>query len=428
MKVKKLTLFNSIILISLLIVNLWIYLNRNNDFAYKDILTYNQLYSFRESKRISNFSYRGKDSIEVHIAPFTSNHKWLIQQNDSSFYSYGINPIVKLREGKNKYSIQYSDSGSKTSIEFGLNLSTEESYKRSGKSLNADCEIFSSNVLNGNYSLYPLSKWKQTFPSGTPLELSLTATIIRDSIKINDSDSSILKIQKIASYILKYLDDDRGIPNDSMDQLSPLQEFQFAKNRRSKVWCGNFTNIFSYFANNSGLLTRYVTMEGKIGDVFKSPHVFNECFLKEHNKWILVDLTSKALYIKNSSGVFLNTIDLYNLHVLKTDKLIATTYEKDSIKEVDYSKIKDFYNYFFNQNTSFMFYYGAQFDANLYSFTSKFKRYISESPTCAYYAETLNTGNKKFYLKIFFFYSLLAFLAYWMIFLTIQRLFAKTKK
>ena len=428
MKIKTFTVFNSIILAALLLINLWIYLNRNNDFAYKDILTYNQLYTPQESDRISNFLYRGKDSVEIIISTDPKNKTWLINQNDSSFHYYGKNPIVKLHEGKNKYSIRSSDNLQKPPIELGLNLSTAESYRREGRTLNSDCEIFYSNTLIGNYTLYPLEKWQQQFPHTTSAEEDLATTITRDSMRIGAADSSIAKIKKIANYILKGIDQCRGIPSDIMDSLSPLKQFSFAKNSRSKIWCGNFTNIFSYFANNAGVLTRYVAMEGKVGDVFKSPHVFNECFIKEYNTWILVDLTSKAICVKNSSGEFLNTIDLYNSHKLNANNLIVTTFEKDSIKEVAYSKIKDFYDYFFNQNTSFLFYYGTQFDENLYNPISKIKRYISKSPTCANYSESVNTDNKKFYMKIFFFYSLLAFLAYWILFLVIAGMIAKNKK
>ncbi|OFY96095.1 MAG: hypothetical protein A3K10_01800 [Bacteroidetes bacterium RIFCSPLOWO2_12_FULL_31_6] len=265
---------------------------------------------------------------------------------------------------------------------------------------------------NQLYQLNDLSQWQQKSQYATPKELVATQQIISDSLQINKNESDSIKIKKIAAYLLKNLNDCRGIPIDSMNVISPLNQFNFAIAKKSKVWCGNFSTIFSYFANSAGVLTRAIDIGGSVNSETIAHHSFNEAFIKEINQWVLVDLTSNTLFLKSQTGGFLNTLDFYRAH-LTNQQLHTISYKNDSIREIDYKETKPFYNDYFSPNTSFVFYLSTQFDKNLYDFSSKIKRYFSKSPTFFTYSETKPTDNKKFYLKQFYFCVLLLFLVYW---------------
>ena len=334
----------------------------------------------------------------------------------NSSYSINWSQTIKLNEGEKKYIIQSSESREDDFIEIGINYATDQTYAQSGRLKDPDIELFHSNTPIGNYDLYSLNQWQQNSQYTTSEEINIAKKILSDSIKIHRNDNSIIKIQKIASYVLKNLDNHRGIPIDSMDIISPIEQLKFVEHKKSKVWCGNFSKIFSFLANNADVLTRAVDLGGNIEGVLKPKpkHSFNEVFIKELNKWVFIDLTSKTLFVKSSSGEFLNTIDFYNSHMLKSDNLTIVTFEQNSIKEIEYEKIRPFYEYYFSQNSYFMFYLKNQFTNSSYDFSSKIKRYLTKSPTFTSYSRSKTTDNKKFYLKQFLLLTLLIFSVYWL--------------
>jgi hypothetical protein len=142
-------------------------------------------------------------------------------------------------------------------------------------------------------------------------------------------------------------------------------------------------------------------------------HSFNEVFSKELNKWVFVDLTSKAIFVTSASGEYLNTIDLYHSHLLNSDSLRILTVEHDTLKYASYNAVKPFYNDYFSRNTGFMFYLKDQFDKATYDLKNKITRYISKSPTFVSYSDCRVADNEKFYIKIAFLYGLFSFTVYW---------------
>jgi hypothetical protein len=403
---KYLNSFNGCIFLILLIINIWIYVNRNEGYAYQEISTYNQLYQYEEMTRISDFYLKGKDSLKLEIHSKELKTK---KSNDNCYYDR----TIKIDEGKKKYIIQSSDGEKNDSIVIGINLTSEQTYAQSGRKRDSNIALFYSNTAIGKYELYPLHHWKQYSQYTTSEEIIIVNQILLDSIKIHENDNSIIRIEKIASYVLKELDSYRGIPIDSMDIISPLEQFEFVKSKKSKVWCGNFSQIFSFLANNAGVLTRAVDVGGNIEGVVKPEpmHSFSEVFIKELNKWVFIDLTSKTLFVKSSSGELLNTIEFYHSHMLKNN-LTIITFEQDSIIQIDYESIRPFYDHLFRQDSYFLFYFKTQFTSSFYDFSSKVKRYLTKSPTYAAYSNSKTSDNKKFYIKQFFIYTLLSFMLY----------------
>ena len=393
------TVFNSVLFLCLLTINGYIYVNRDNGYAYVEVLNYQELYQTKEVSYISSFYYNGNDSLKV---------KFLEEKNKQEKI-YGI----KLREGKNNYIIAKDSNSTRClPIEIGLNYASTESYQKDGRSRVSDVELFYSNTPIINYDIHNLTDWEQKSPHTTDDELIIADKILSSDIKIKTTDSSIVKIQKIAKYILKNTANNAGAPIDSMDYMSPLKQLECVVSKKSKIWCGTYTAIFSFFANRAGILTRLVCLEGKINNVLKAGHSFNEVFIKEQNKWVFVDLTSNTLCVQTPSEQYLNAIDLYNLHKLNITDMIVTTIENDSIINVNYGKLKKFYEYYFSQNNSFVFYFKNQFENQAYNFSSKIKRYLSQAPTFAIYSEASYSDNNKFYGKLFFFYLLVGFTLY----------------
>lgn len=418
---KKATIFKGLVFLCLLFVNVWIYISRDNDYAYKEILNYNQLYQIQENLKIKSFQYNGEDSLKVILVP-EQDASWQIILPDGKSYNCKGNPVLKLQEGKLDYYLKAVNSKD-SNIHFRFNYVTENTYKQSGKDRSSDVELLASSLPLEVPNIYSLTHWTQSSEYTTEEEISIAKKLLTDSIKINSTEPTISKIEKIGSYILKKLNPHRGTPNDSIDAMSPLQSFAYAQKNKSDIWCGHFSNIFSFFTNAANISTRAVCLEGNANGIIKAGHSFNECYIPELKQWIFVDLTSGTLTIQTKKGKYLNTIDFYNAHLLNSDSLIISTYAKDSLYKNAYDYKTSFYNDFFNENSYFVFYNSSQYEKNLYSFTNKIRRFVTKSPTFAVYSNSLSVDNSKFYFKQSMLWLLLAYTLYWLI----DALFLKEK-
>lgn len=413
MKYKHLHIFNGTIFIILLTINLFIYKNRDDGYAYKEFLNYNQLYQNKESLSIHKLSFNGTDSLKLTFAPNNYNSvKWQIKLPHSLSYISNNNPVLKLYEGAHNYTIKNLETKDSL-IKLRLNFITENTYKKNGRSRNSDVELMYASIPFKPEKSYSSSHWIQSSEYTTEKEITIAKKTLMDSIHVNSSDNDITKIQKIGSYILKKLDSKRGTPKDTMELLSPLQRFDYAHKNKSEIWCGDFSSIFSFFTNTAGIATRSVWLEGHANGILTAGHSFNESYIKELNQWIFIDLTSNTLSIQTNKGKYLNTIDFYNAYQLSTDNLVVTSFNNDSIYKTTIKYSNSFYNDYFNPNVNFTYYYSSQFNKHLYNFSEKIKRYALKNPTFASYSNAPDMTNFKFYLKQGALLVLFLFTIYW---------------
>ena len=106
--------------------------------------------------------------------------------------------------------------------------------------------------------------------------------------KVPVNDSTVKKIKELAEFLLEHFDDQRGVPSATLMSKTPLGQFNLLRlHSEEKLWCGNWSNIYAYFAWNRHIPSRIVEIL-KPGD----HHVFNESYVEELNQWVLVDLTN----------------------------------------------------------------------------------------------------------------------------------------
>ncbi len=415
MNYKRLHIFNGIIFLVLLIINVVIYKNRDNGYAYTEYLSYKQLYQPSEVISITKTRFNGSDSLALYVSQEQNNAIWKINLPDSTNYTSKGIPVIKLQEGIKDYQVT-NLSGKDLSIKIRLNYVSEASYKKKGRTRASDVELMQVSIPIFDKKLYSLNHWIQSSEYTTDKEILTAKQILLDSMKVLPSENSVSKIQKIGSYIYKKINHQLGTPNDSMDVLSPLQQFTQAQKGQSEIWCGSYTSIFSFFANTAGIATRSVWVDGKANGISTAGHNFNECYLKELNQWIFVDLMSNSLSLQTKNGQYLNSLDFYNLHQLHSNDIMISSLKNDSIVKTEYDYSNSFYNNYFNSNINFVYYYASQFDKKLYNSSEKIKRYFSKKATFATYSNASSISNAKFYKKQIALLALLSFSIYWMLF------------
>ncbi len=216
-----------------------------------------------------------------------------------------------------------------------------------------------------------VAQWKQyedDYPAG---DRSQVKDLLDEWVPVNGTTS--LKIKKLAEFLLRHLDDQRGVPSVELMAKSPLGQFNHLRlHSEERLWCGNWSNIYAYFAWNRHIPTRIIEVL-KPGD----HHVFNESYVEELNQWVLIDLTNNTVMPRDSAGNLLNGFSY-------------AQYKTASGKEDPYF------------NTHYPWYYYRRYHlGSVYSPESRINRYLSPQP----WYEILQTGNKPpgnflFYVKL----------------------------
>lgn len=420
MNTKRLHILNSIIFLALLIINIVIYKNRDNGYAYSEYVNYKQLYQPSDIPSIVNTRFNGNDSLALSISQESNNTNWEIQLPDSSTYTCKGNPVIKLQEGIKNYQLKNINSKD-TAIHIRLNYVSETSYKKKGRNSTSDVELMDVSIPIKDQKLFSVNHWIQSSPFTTETDLIKAKQLLSDSMKVIPSENSVSKIQKIGSYIYRKIHRQLGTPNDSMDALSPLLQFNFAEQGKSEIWCGTYTNVFAFFANAAEVPTRSVWTDGEANGISTAGHNFNECYIKELKQWIFVDLMSNTLSLQTKNGHYLNTLDFYNLHQLRSTDIIVSSFKNDSIVKIDYDYTNSFYSNYFNPNVNFVYYYASQFDKQIYSPSEKIKRYVFKRPTFATFSNATSISNAKFYKKQIALLAFFTFGIYWLITLMILK-------
>lgn len=416
---RNLYLSHSFLLVLLMGLNVWIYFNRNKDYAYREFASYQQLYELNNSLHITDVIPR-HDSLEMVVRPEVKHGVWQISKNGKQAPINAPNPIIALEVGKQEYIITAKNPDSLFSIKVGIHHTPESTYRQNKRKRESVTELYACSIPVGNYKTWSVNDWQRTSPYRHPSERLLVKQWIRRYAGLVRGDSTLRKTEKIALALLKELDASRGIPDDSMDFISPYRQFTRAIHQQSKLWCGNFTAILSCFLEAEGIASREVCLEGNLNSVYTSGHSLNEVFIPELNQWVIIDLTSKAVLV-SFKGKYLNLLELYALHQLNADANVLF-YHKDSIYNTSYNHVKPFYDTYFNIAPRCVYYLNNQYQETTYSLLNKWKRYFFERPTFVTYSGTVESSNKKFFYKQLAAAALLLFVVYSLVLMTIRKI------
>jgi hypothetical protein len=265
-------------------------------------------------------------------------------------------------------------------------------------------EVTSRDMLISPASFHKLSDWDvSSFWSKKIRDKSEIDRYLRDSMKLSVTDSTHIKVLKIARHLLEVTKGRLGIPSDALAQLSPVQQLEYIRLGHSQLWCGNYVDLFSIFSSFAGVASRIVSCGNSIGNTALGSHSFNEVFLPEWNCWAYVDLTEGNVFVRKGDH-FLNTLDLYA--VLKSgntinDGITAYHFNSDSIALMPFSEASKFARYYFHPGNSFQFLYSdflkKQIPGNVFA---RIKKFFYLKPYYATFSGDIIQGNYQFYLRL----------------------------
>jgi len=395
---------------------IWVYaiaIRKDTDFRYR-AAGIAELYFPSENPAITGFQFPARGELVLEISPVPAvDSSWTIMADGGSPYTTtGMYPKISLLKKDHSYTIRQNsrqDLASPVVCTVRIDYFPRELYEDYNDSLDDSYRIISSTIPVGNYRKYPLDAFVDTaYSSDDVLE---TKRILTEEIGITSADTSKEKIEKIGLFVLSRLDDKRGIPAKGLSQEA-MAEYQCAITGTSKVWCVQFSRIYALFANVAGIPTRFVSLGGRVDGVALSAHGFTESFIQETGQWVYVDLFSRILFVSNSHGQLLNTLDLFMLQQAGVEQgLSAVVFKGNVLERVAYTEVADAIAYYFNRDATFIF------SRKNFQLLKQYRRLelavkIVLNPDLSF---SLNNSSGKYFLAVGLFYAALFFSFIWLL-------------
>ncbi len=412
--------FLTLIVICLFLVNRYLYIHRyDGGYMYTQAVNYNEFYFPEEKIHIQNLESLSNDSLRIDVAPTQPISDWKIKDTNGSFIEKSQKtPTLKLYNGKHRYVIYTTGKSCPDSIVIQIECHFRDAYTFIS---------FCSLPMIENM-LYPLSTWTKLPDNISEQEINETKKILRDSIGIGDTTTTLKTIIKIGTYLENKLRPVTGTPSDSIKSLTPLRQYQLACGRKDHVDCADYSDIYFLFANCAGIPTRRIGIAGWINGIGNSGHVLNESYVKEQNRWAVVDLTYKKILELTDKMEVLNTIDLLNNNSSGLISGIRSVIV-DSLNHLDtvpYCRVNNSEIVYFKPTTQF-YCINPDINNNM-SFKDLFKEYLGEkSHFGIYYGGTFKIDNSKHYLALFIFKTSVAIFIFWLL-VSIYQLFKLFKE
>lgn len=388
-------------------------------YSYTKILPYNQLYYTDEQLRIYDIGQKEGDSLIIrfkgngieknnHFEIFTDSVLTLSQQSEN----LTIRPDPKQKQ----FFLRINDHPRKYLI--NIDYTPLSTYQQAGNSSTTIYEVTSRDMLISPASFYRLSDWDVSSLWREKIrDKSKPDHYLYDSMKVVVTDSTHIKVLKIARYLLNATQGRLGIPSDDMAQLSPIQQLEYVRSGRSQLWCGNYVDLFSFFSSYAGVAGRIVSCGNHVGNTTLGQHSWNEVFLPEWDCWAYVDLTAGNVLVRKGD-YFLNTLDLYALlrsGSTANDGTTAYHFNGDSIALTPFQNVTGFARYYFHPGNSFQYIYAdflkRQIPENIFE---RIKKFFYLWPYYATYSDDIMQGNCQFYFRLVTNYLLVVITVLWL--------------
>ncbi len=293
--------------------NIVLYLARDKRDVYVPA-SYKELYVPVDVPALVGMRIPGRGRVELRIETPSPFPGWKVADDTGATYEVrGRFPVLTLRDQKHRYEITPLAASSPAPtfhIEFGYYSS--EYYQKGGRTQKDNNWLVSADIAVGRFPRRPLAFWAADYTDLDPADLAEAKRLIRDEAGVAPGDGEIVRIEKLAAWLIRGWAGQAGTPDDAIEaERSPLRVFQRVVAGKGKIWCSQHAKIYCFFANQAGLPTRLVSLGGRIDDVITTGHAFAETFLAATGTWAKVDTSLNKLLVLNSSGRPLDSAEVY---------------------------------------------------------------------------------------------------------------------
>jgi hypothetical protein len=297
----------------LAVANAGLYFSRDKRDVYVPA-TYKALYVPVEAPLLSRMRIPDRGRVELGIEMPSPPAAWTISDDTGETYeSRGRFPVLALRPQKHHYTVTPAGGPLPArTFHFQFGYYSSEYYRQGGRTQKDNNWLVSADIPVGRFARRPLAFWAGDYGDLDPSDITEAKRLLRDEAGITPGDGDIVKIEKLAAWLIGAWSAGRGTPDDAIEaERSPLRVFQRVAAGRGKIWCSQHAKIYGFFANLAGLPTRLISLAGRIDNVITTGHAFAESYLADSGTWAKVDTSLNKLLVLNSAGRPLNSAEVY---------------------------------------------------------------------------------------------------------------------
>lgn len=233
-------------------------------------------------------------------------------------------PGARLDDFRRRYVLRPLPEGSGPDLEFQITRIARKYYRERGLHFPSDLEQIKTRLPVGRFTRHPVSYWTDDYRYLGAARLAEAGRILREDMRIVDTDTPLVRMEKIIRHLRTCWINAGGVPKDDFRWADPLRIYQEMRAGTGKGWCTQNAQVYTFFANRAGVATRYVFG----ATVQDNRHVYNghswaESYLAESGRWTYVDPQASIIATYGRDGAPLNSADL--LHLCLHDALDGVT-------------------------------------------------------------------------------------------------------
>lgn len=241
-----------------------------------------------------------------------------------------------LDDATHQYLLRPLPAGIGPDLTFAIRTIGRSFYQTRQMHFPKDLILIDTEVPIGKFKRRPLSDWIDDYRYMGAEKLARADQLVREEIGITDGDSTQARIEKIVRYMRTELVDAGGVPKNEFRWMDPLGIFEEMRGGTGKGWCTQNAQIFTFFANRAGVLTRFIfgaTVQSNV--VVYNGHSWSECWLEDQQRWVYVDPQAIVCGVFDSQGRALSSADLLHLARHQAfDGITARTYKNWRWKDI----------------------------------------------------------------------------------------------
>ncbi len=246
-----------------------------------------------------------------HVLGTVSGSKPVINIAPSRFTG---EPNTAPKDFAQKFILRPLPVGLGPDITFSISPIQKSFYGERGMDFPHDMILVTSNIPSGKFQRHAISDWVDDFSYMGPAELTESDRIIREEIGIKPEDGDLTRAEKIVHFMRTKLIDAGGVPKNDFRWKNAFQIFTEMRQGLGKGWCTQNAQIFNFFANRSGVATRFIYCGTVQSNQFVyDGHCWNESFLRDQNRWVYIDPQAVVVGVFDHQGRALNSADIFHL-------------------------------------------------------------------------------------------------------------------
>ena len=370
-QVKKKRFIYWFVLAVLVVVNGFILIHRNEGYKYFPFKTYSEIYVtdsmlYLKDLQFSNDSVALVLSKNMELEYELKSWQVFVDSHNIGFARAALNTIyVPLLNGIHYYRLNFIASNQNIQFTIDHNLDDSASKKYTN-------EFMYINLPGPNINVSHQKQWQSDI-GFTADEKVQANNLLKEKIKFHSDSSDTYNTLAISKFVATLCNNPKGIDFNTLSRLRPIGQLNEAMRCNASMACGNYAAMMGYLFSVAKIPNRVVFFQSSTVNWQYGVHYYNEIFLRDKQKWVLVDAANNiTMPHLTKTGDFLNAADIKKLIQLNhTSSIESFVFKMDSTIITVYDSINK-PHYYYHQSNANLCYYQANADVS----NSKFRTFL----------------------------------------------------